>query len=48
MHIVGSEMAYFESSKLQRKLLFDRDVVTHQANLEHLLDYTFTQLGFTE
>lgn len=48
IHIVGSETAYFESSKLQRKPLFDRDVVTHQANLEHLLDYTFTQLGFTE
>ena len=48
IHIVGQELNYFDASKIQRKPLFDRDVVTHQSNLEPLLDHCFTQLGVTE
>lgn len=34
MHIVGDELQYFELSKIQKKFIFDRDVVTNQGNLE--------------
>ena len=47
-HIVGKELQHFDANKIQRKPLFDRDVLTHQANLEHLTDFVFTQMGFEE
>jgi len=45
VHIVGDELSYFEQSKLQKKQIFDKDIVTNQGNLEHLLDYSFYNIG---
>lgn len=29
MHIVGDEFAFFDSSKLQRKQIFDKNIMTN-------------------
>ena len=41
IHIVGSQFAHFEASKIQKKATFDKNVVTQVGNLEHTLDYCF-------
>ena len=46
MHIVGDEFAMFEQSKLHKKAIYDRNIVTHANSLEHVMDYTFSHLGF--
>ena len=46
MHIVGDEFSMFEQSKLNKKTMFDKDIMTHTNNLEHILDYSFSHLGF--
>ena len=46
MHIVGDEFALFEQSKLLKKSIFDKNVLTHVNSLEHVMDYTFSHLGF--
>lgn len=48
MHIVGDEFALFEQSKLHKKAIFDRNIVTHANNLEHVLDFTFSHLGINQ
>ncbi len=45
MHLVGSEMNDFEASKLQKRSMFDKNVVFHFQSLEHQLDYIFSHLG---
>lgn len=48
IHIVGDEFALFDSSKLHKKTIFDRNVVTHINSMEHVLDYTFSHLGINQ
>ena len=48
MHSVGDEFALFEQSKLHKKAIFDRNIVTHANNLEHVLDFIFSHLGLNE
>ena len=48
MHIVGDEFALFEQSKLHKKAIFDKNIITHVNSLESIMDYTFSHLGFTQ
>lgn len=48
MHIVGDELLHFEQSKLLKKVVFDRNVVTHVHGMEHILDYAFAHLGINQ
>ncbi len=48
IHIVGNEFSFIEQSKLQKKFIFDKGIITKQSNLEHLYDYCFSNLGITE
>jgi actin-related protein len=48
MHIVGDEFCYFDASKLNKKSIFDRDIVTNQNLQEHILDYCFSHLGIND
>ena len=45
LHIVGNEFSLFESSKLHKKSLFDKNIITHTNALEHIFDYCFSHLG---
>ena len=45
LHLVGDEINEFDSSKVAKRSMFDKDVVYHLQSLEHLLDYTFSHLG---
>lgn len=48
MHLIGEEFSLFDASKLQKKTMFDREVVTNSNLLEHLFDYCFSHLGINE
>ena len=48
MHIVGDEFAMFEASKLHKKAIFDKNIVTHVNSMEHILDYSFAHLGIND
>ena len=48
MHIIGSQFAHFEASKIQKKTSFDKNILTQAGNLEHTLDYCFQNLGINE
>ena len=48
MHIVGDEFSFFDNSKLHKKSIFDKDIVTNSGLLEHVLDYCFSHLGINE
>ena len=48
MHIVGDEFSYFDASKLNKKSMFDKDILTNQSLEEHVLDYCFSHLGINE
>lgn len=47
MHLVGYELNEFDPGKVQKRSMFDKNVVTSMANLEHVLDYTFSHLGLS-
>ena len=48
IHIVGNEFSLIEQSKLQKKFIFDKGIITKQSNLEHLYDFCISKLGITE
>lgn len=48
LHIVGDEFNLFDSSKLHKKTIFDKNIVTHVNSLEQILDYCFSHLGINE
>ena len=45
LHLVGDEITEFDSSKVAKRSMFDKNVVYHLQSFEHLLDYTFSHLG---
>ena len=47
MHLVGDELNEFEASKIQKRSMFDKNVIYHYQSLEHMLDYTFGHLGLS-
>ena len=47
MHLVGDEINEFDASKIQKRSMFDKNVVYHYQSLEHMLDYTFGHLGLS-
>jgi len=47
MHLVGDELNEFDASKVQKRSMFDRNVIYHYQSLEHMLDYTFGHLGLS-
>ena len=48
LHIVGDEFQFFDASKLNKKSMFDKEILTNQGLLEHVLDYCFSHLGINE
>ena len=46
LNLVGSELNQFDGNKLQKKTMFDKNVVYQLQSLEHTLDFTFSHLGF--
>jgi actin-related protein 5 len=48
MHLIGDEFSLFDASKLHKKTMFDREVVTNSGLLEHVFDYCFSHLGINE
>lgn len=48
MHIVGDEIALFDSSKLLKKMSFDKNVVINMNMHEHVFDYCFQNLGINQ
>ena len=47
MHLVGDEINEFDRGKVQMRSMFDKNVVYHIQSLEHMLDYTFSNLGLS-
>ena len=45
MCLVGNECNEIDPQKLQKRSVFDRNVVYHLQSMEHLCDYTFSHLG---
>ena len=48
MHLVGDEFQLFDASKLHKKTMYDREVITNSGLLEHVFDYCFSHLGINE
>lgn len=48
MHLVGDELNEFDAAKVQKRSMFDKNVVSSIANLEHTLDYAFAHLGLSQ
>lgn len=48
MHLIGDELTLFDSSKLNKKTIFDKEIVTNSSLLEHVFDYCFSHLGINE
>ena len=47
MHLVGDELNEFDSGKIAKRSMFDKNIVYHYQSLEHMLDYTFGHLGLS-